>query len=73
MLFCPSLYLSTNLKREQYPYFRANISDVLGNEYTVKGLTEGKEYEFQVAAINNAGVGDYSQCSEAIKARLAPG
>ncbi|KAK3103159.1 hypothetical protein FSP39_016894 [Pinctada imbricata] len=53
------------------PYW-ANISDVLGNEYTVKGLTEGKEYEFRVAAINNAGVGDYSQCSEAIKARPAP-
>ena len=54
-------------------FHRANISDVLGNEFTVKGLTEGKEYEFRVAALNNAGVGDYSECSEAIKARPAPG
>lgn len=53
--------------------FRANISDILTNEFQVKGLQEGKEYEFRVAARNNAGVGDWAQTSEAIKARAAPG
>lgn len=39
----------------------------------MKGLTEGKEYEFRVAAINNAGVGDFAETSDAIKAQQPPG
>jgi hypothetical protein len=53
-------------------FFRANIADVTGTEYTVKGLKEGKEYEFRVAAVNAAGPGKWSECSEAIKARAPP-
>ena len=39
------------------------------NEVTVKGLHEGKEYEFRVAAINKAGTGKFSQTEKAIEAR----
>jgi hypothetical protein len=53
--------------------FRANFADILNNEFTVKGLTEGKEYEFRVAAINNAGVGDFAETTDAIKAQQPPG
>ena len=41
------------------------------NEITVKGLQEGKSYEFRVAALNKAGVGKWSQTEEAIEARQA--
>jgi len=39
---------------------------------TVKGLTEGKPYEFRVAAVNEAGPGDYAETKEAIKPAPAP-
>ena len=59
---------------EQFWFFcRANFADIYDNEFTVKGLTEGKEYEFRVAAINNAGLGDYAETEDAIKAQQPPG
>ncbi|XP_061166987.1 twitchin-like isoform X9 [Saccostrea echinata] len=61
-------------KREvgEKKWTKANFADVLDNEFTVKGLTEGKEYEFRVAAINNAGLGDFAETSDAIKAQQPP-
>ena len=42
------------------------------NKVTVKGLTEGKPYEFRVAAVNEAGPGQYAETKEAIKPAPAP-
>ncbi|XP_052707844.1 twitchin-like isoform X13 [Crassostrea angulata] len=61
-------------KREagETKWTKANFADIFDNEFTVKGLTEGKEYEFRVAAINNAGLGEFAETSEAIKAQQPP-
>ena len=45
---------------------------VSDNKVTVKGLTEGKPYEFRVAAVNEAGPGQYAETKEAIKPAPAP-
>jgi len=42
------------------------------NKVTVKGLTEGKPYEFRVAAVNDAGPGEYAETKEPIKPAPAP-
>lgn len=42
-------------------------------EITVKGLQEGKEYEFRVAAVNKAGTGKPAQTAKAIEARAPDG
>jgi len=38
----------------------------------VKGLTEGKPYEFRIAAVNDAGPGKFTETSEAIKPAPPP-
>ena len=52
---------------------RAHFGELEDTQLTVKGLQEGKQYEFRVAAINNAGVGDYSDGSGNITANPPPG
>lgn len=56
-----------------YNYCRANYGDIIGNEFTVKGLQDGKEYDFRVAAVNDAGPGAFSETADSIKARPPPG
>ncbi|XP_071104533.1 twitchin-like isoform X3 [Haliotis cracherodii] len=51
---------------------KANVSDIGDTEYTVKGLQEGKDYEFRVCAVNAAGPGEHSECSDSIKAQPPP-
>jgi len=46
---------------------KVSPGDIKDNGCTVKGLTEGRPYEFRVAAINDAGVGAFVMTSEAIK------
>ena len=50
---------------------RATPGEIKDTNFTVKGLTEGKFYEFRVAAINDAGVGAYAETLDAIKAEAA--
>ena len=52
---------------------RCSYSDIADTEFTVKGLQEGKEYEFRVAAVNKAGPGDFSEATDRIKAQPPPG
>jgi hypothetical protein len=52
---------------------RAVPGELVGdNTVTVKGLTEGKPYEFRVAAVNEAGPGQYAETAEAIKPAPPP-
>ncbi|RUS77262.1 hypothetical protein EGW08_014976, partial [Elysia chlorotica] len=51
---------------------KANISEITDTEYTVRGLQDGTEYEFRVAAVNNAGIGEFSDGSGDIKAQPPP-
>lgn len=48
-------------------FFRVNFVDIFDNEFIVKGLIEGKEYEFRVVVINNAGLGEFAEILEVIK------
>lgn len=48
-------------------FFRVNFVDIFDNEFIVKGLIEGKEYEFRVVVINNAGLGEFVEILEVIK------
>jgi len=46
---------------------KVNDFPIAGENVTVSDLDEGKEYEFRVAAITSAGVGDYSLNTAPVK------
>ncbi|XP_039185298.1 uncharacterized protein LOC120301772 [Crotalus tigris] len=58
-------------KRKKGSNFWTSVTDlpITDRKYTVNDLKEGLQYEFRVAAINKAGVGEASASSEAIYAR----
>ena len=41
---------------------------ILGESATVPDLVEGEEYEYRVAAVTDAGVGEYSNATPPVKA-----
>ncbi|XP_070604629.1 immunoglobulin-like and fibronectin type III domain-containing protein 1 [Erythrolamprus reginae] len=59
-------------KRKKGSNFWTSVTDlpITDRKYTVNGLKEGLQYEFRVAAINNAGVGEASAPSESICAQV---
>ena len=53
--------------------YRVTPVEIPDEEITVRGLVEGKPYEFRVAAINEAGPGEWAETDEAIKPQPPPG
>lgn len=51
---------------------RASPRELTEPELTVKGLMEGVPYEFRVAAVNEAGPGEWAEVDEAIKPAPPP-
>ena len=45
------------------------VAQTMDTAYTVTGLKDGTEYEFRVAAENKAGLGKYSEVTEAVMAK----
>ena len=41
---------------------------IFGESATVPNLEEGKEYEYRVAAVTDAGVGEYSNATPPVRA-----
>lgn len=52
---------------------RCNRSNISESQFTVSNLMPNKKYEFRVAAVNEAGVGEWSQCSDLIEAKNPEG
>ncbi len=50
-------------KKKGGPWEKVNDYPVTGTNYTVQPLDEGEEYEFKVAAVTDAGVGDESMAT----------
>ena len=47
---------------------KVSEAPIIGETATVPDLTEGEEYEYRVAAVTDAGVGEYSNATPAVKA-----
>ena len=52
--------------------FRCTPNPITDTSFNVKGLVKGHPYEFRVAAVNEAGPGQYAETSEAIKPAPPP-
>ena len=51
---------------------KVNDVPLLGESAVVPDLVEGEEYQFRVAAVTDAGVGDYSNVTMPTKAAVMP-
>ncbi|CAL8090942.1 unnamed protein product [Calicophoron daubneyi] len=49
---------------------KANMTNVLGTNFTVRGLPKGKEFEFRVVPYNLAGLGEPSEPTEMTKVQF---
>lgn len=49
------------------PWEKVNDYPIQGESASIPGLVEGQEYEFRVAAVTGAGVGDYSLNTAPVK------
>jgi len=47
---------------------KVSETPIMGESATVPGLTEGEEYEYRVAAVTDAGVGEFSNATPPVKA-----
>ena len=47
---------------------KVSETPIIGESATVPDLVEGEEYEYRVAAVTDAGVGDYSNATPPVKA-----
>jgi predicted RNA-binding protein with TRAM domain len=65
-------YILEKKEKDGKRWTRVTPNEITDNEFTVKGLTEGKPYEFRVAAVNEAGPGQWAQIAEAIKPAPPP-
>ena len=55
-------------KKAGGPWEKVSDAPIQGETATVPNLDEGKEYEYRVAAVTDAGVGDYSNATPPVRA-----
>jgi len=65
-------YILEKKEKDGKRWVRVTPNEIADTEFTVKGLVEGKPYEFRVAAVNEAGPGQFAQTSQAIQPAPPP-
>ena len=63
-----SNYVLEKRLRSKRKWSKATSDQIGGTQYRVRGLREGNEYMFRVAAVNAAGLGNFSEPSDPITA-----
>uniref|UniRef100_H2YLF7 Uncharacterized protein n=1 Tax=Ciona savignyi TaxID=51511 RepID=H2YLF7_CIOSA len=63
-----SKYILEKRSRTKKKWSKATSDEIGGNQYRVRGLREGQEYMFRVAAVNAAGQSEFSAPSDLILA-----
>ncbi|XP_076471204.1 twitchin-like [Babylonia areolata] len=65
-------YVLEKREKGDKKWTKANVQDILDTEFTVKNLKMDKGYEFRVAAVNKAGVGEFSDETGTLKPAPPP-